>query len=192
MSVAPCRPKKNEFAWQIIGSQVVFLRLRLHRLGPHLGCPVFCFFDVQVKTKNSLQNYIYMLYILITIIQRSAVFRRSDIHPATCTLPSLRQAPAVFSFAARQPPATLLIPFAMNLGLTLSSSWRLIYLDSTVSRAPFSADLRSTPSQSRIGIRIYINIIYIYIYTYTYIFKKVASESSSRCAACKSIAQRRW
>ena len=100
MSVAPCRPKKNEFAWQIIGSQVVFLRLRLHRLGPHLGCPVFCFFDVQVKTKNSLQNYIYMLYILITIIQRSAVFRRSDIHPATCTLPSLRQAPAVFSFAS--------------------------------------------------------------------------------------------
>ena len=63
MSVAPCRPKKNEFAWQIIGSQVVFLRLRLHRLGPHLGCSVFCFFDVQVKTKNSFENafiYIYM------------------------------------------------------------------------------------------------------------------------------------
>ena len=44
--------------------------------------------------------YIYMLYIIITIIQRSAVFRRSDVHPATCTLPSLRQAPAVFSFAS--------------------------------------------------------------------------------------------
>ena len=152
--------------------------------------------------------HIYMLYIIITTIQRSAVFWRSDIHPAACTLPSLRQAPAVFSFASEtatcntsqtirneswsDPIFVLKVDLSgFNSIISISVVHRCSF---TKTRAPFSADLRSTPSESRIGIRIYILIcIYnIHCDIHIHIFsKQVASESSSRWAACKSIAQRR-
>ena len=133
MSVAPCRPKKNEFClanhWltKVLSNSPTPTPSTWTTLG--MSCFLLLRYSSQ-KRKNSLQNvfmyiyiYIHVIYIIITMIQRSAVFRRSDIHPATCTLPSLRQAPAVFSFCQRDSHLQHFSkPFAMILGLTLSSS----------------------------------------------------------------------
>ena len=65
MSVAPCRPKKNEFAWQVIGSDSI-------DESTTLGMSCFLFLRKQVKTKSQSAKcvYIYIHEYIYIIIQK--------------------------------------------------------------------------------------------------------------------------